>query len=161
MADITIRVRKPADDPALAALLKEMQENYKAPCPPRAVILESLAKLPPGVEILVAENKGIIGFAAFSAIWPGPGLTSGLFLKELFVTKAHRSKGAGSALMRAVARYAMRRGHKRVDLTTNNNDPKLLAYYERFGALHHTDKGFFRLTGEALIKVAGNDKTDD
>jgi len=161
MAGITIRVRKPADDAALAALLKEMQANYGAPCPPRTVILESLARLPPGVEILVAETNRIIGFAAFSAIWPGPGLTSGLFLKELFVTEKHRGAGAGSALMRAVAQYAMRRGHKRVDLTTNNNDPRLLTYYERFGALHHTDKGFFRLTGEALTKVAGNDKADD
>jgi GNAT superfamily N-acetyltransferase len=158
MARIAIRVRKPADDTALAALLKEMQAHYGAPCPPRPAILESLARLPPGVEILVAETDRIIGFAAFSAIWPGPGLTSGLFLKELFVTEKHRGAGAGSALMRAVAQYAVRRGHKRVDLTTNHNDPRLLAYYESRGALLHIDKAFCRLTGEALTKLAGNNE---
>src|SRR3546814_142877 len=102
---ITIRPRVPADDHALARLLEEMQAHYSVPCPPTETVLNSLTSLPAGITILVAETDRIVGFAAFSAVYPGPDLASGLFLKELFVTKECRQSGIGSALMRAVAAF--------------------------------------------------------
>jgi predicted N-acetyltransferase YhbS len=151
---ITIRPRTPADDSALARLLEEMQAHYNVPCPPTDKILSDLASLPTGVTILVAETDRIVGFAAFSAIYPGPGLASGLFLKEIFVTKECRQSGVGSALMRAVAAFAVEHGHKRVDWTAARGNPRLLAYYEELGAQRQEDKVFFRLTGDALLKRA-------
>jgi GNAT superfamily N-acetyltransferase len=59
----------------------------------------------------------------FSPIYPGPGLSSGLFLKELFVSSRSRRIGAGTALMRAVAAYAVRHGHKRIDWTADAISP--------------------------------------
>jgi GNAT superfamily N-acetyltransferase len=152
---ITVRERIPADDAALARLLEEMQAYYHRPCPPLDSRLKDLAALPPGVTILVAETDVVVGFAAFSVIYPGPGLASGLFLKELFVTSRFRQAGAGSALMRAVAAFAVRNGHKRVDWTADRNDPRLLAYYQDLGAMRQDDKAFFRLTDEALESLAG------
>ena len=151
---ITIRPRVPADDNALARLLEEMQAHYDVPCPPAEIVLGGLTSLPAGVTILVAETDRIVGFAAFSAIYPGPGLASGLFLKELFVTKECRQSGVGSALMRAVAAFAVEHGHKRVDWTAARGNTRLLAYYQELGALRQEDKVFFRLTGEALAKLA-------
>jgi GNAT superfamily N-acetyltransferase len=155
---VTVRPRTPADDPALARLFEEMQAHNRVPCPPADSILGGLAALPPGVTILVAETDVVIGFAAFSAIYPGPGVASGLFLKELFVTSRCRQAGAGSLLMRAVAEFAVRHGHKRVDWTAARNNPRLLEYYEGLGALKQEDKVFFRLTGEALESLAGTRK---
>ena len=152
---ITVRPRTPADDGAVARLLEEMQAHYKVPCPPTESILRDLASLPAGVTILVAETDRIAGFAAFSAIYPGPGLASGLFLKELFVTKEWRHSGVGSALMRAVAVFAVEHGHKRVDWTAARDNARLLAYYQGLGALRQEDKVFFRLAGEALAELAG------
>ncbi|HEV8389263.1 MAG TPA: GNAT family N-acetyltransferase [Dongiaceae bacterium] len=152
---IQVRPRTPADDAALARLLEEMQAHYDRPCPPTDAVLRDLATLPAGVTILVAEIDVVIGFAAFSAIYPGPGLASGLFLKELFVSSRFRRAGAGSLLMRAVAEYAVRHGHRRVDWTAARNNPRLLEYYEGLGALKQEDKVFFRLTGEALEALAG------
>ncbi len=151
---ITIRPRVPADDHALARLLEEMQAHYNVPCPPAETVLDSLTSLPAGVTILVAETDRIVGFAAFSAVYPGPGLASGLFLKELFVTKECRQSGVGSTLMRAVAAFAVEHGHKRVDWTAARGNTRLLAYYEELGALRQEDKVFFRLTGEALARLA-------
>jgi GNAT superfamily N-acetyltransferase len=151
---ITIRPRRHADDSALARLLEEMQAHYNVPCPPTETVLDSLTSLPAGVTILVAETDRIVGFAAFSAIYPGLGLASGLFLKELFVTKECRQSGVGSALMRAVAAFAVEHGHKRVDWTAARGNTRLLAYYEELGALRQEDKVFFRLTGEALARLA-------
>ncbi len=87
---VTVRERTPADDPALARLFEEMQAHYQRPCPPLESVLRDLAALPPGVTILVAEVDTVVGFAVFSPIYPGPGLSSGLFLKELFVSAPFR-----------------------------------------------------------------------
>lgn len=151
---VTIRPKTLADHSALACLLEEMQAHYKVPCPPTETILSDLASVPMGVTILVAETDRIVGFAACAAIYPGPGLASGLFLKELFVTKECRQSGVGTALIRAVAAFAVQHGHKRVDWTAARNNPRLLAYYDGLGAMRQEDKVFFRLTGEALAELA-------
>ena len=149
-----IRPFSTSDKTALATLFGEMQRYYEVPCPPPSVIESNLAKLPAGVEIIVAETDGIIGFAAFSAIYPGPGLRSGLFMKELFVTARSRGNGVGKALIQAVARVAVERGHQRVDWTADRNNSGLLSFYSGLGALAQDEKVFYRLTGDALARFA-------
>ena len=150
----SIRPFSPADKTALVTLFEEMQRHYGVPCPPRDVIERNLAALPAGVEIMVAETDRIIGFAAFSAIYPGPGLRSGLFMKELFVTAGSRGQGVGKALIAAVARVAVERGHSRVDWTADRTDAGLLDFYSGLGALAQQEKVFYRLTGDALATLA-------
>jgi GNAT superfamily N-acetyltransferase len=148
---ISTRALSPADHVELAALFEEMQAHYRVDCPSPHAIIASLQNLPAVVEILVAEaHSRIVGFAAFSSIYPGPGLGSGLFLKELFVSEPSRGSGVGRQLMRALARIAMLRGHKRVDWTADGQNPRLLAFYESLGAAPKTEKVFYRLEGEAL-----------
>ncbi|GJD53631.1 hypothetical protein OPKNFCMD_6408 [Methylobacterium crusticola] len=146
-----VRAAAPADHARLAALFEEMQAYYAVPCPPRPAIEAGLASRPEGAEILVAEaGDALLGFAAFSATYPGPGLAGGLFLKELFVAAAHRGGGAGRALVRAVAAAATARGLGRVDWTADAGDARLLAFYRSLGGSPKPDKVFFRLEGEAL-----------
>jgi GNAT superfamily N-acetyltransferase len=152
---IVVRPRTPADDPALARLLAEMQGYYGVHCPPPATILNDLAHLPLGIEILVAEAEAVIGLAVFSAIYPGPGLAAGFFLKEIFVSEAFRESGAGTLLMRNIARIAVDRGFMRVDWTAARTRPRLLAFYDALGAIRQEDKVFFRLTGDALTGARG------
>ncbi|MGX7709061.1 N-acetyltransferase family protein [Methylobacterium sp. Gmos1] len=139
-----------------------MQAYYAVPCPPREDIEAALAGRPAGTEILVAEPDGTLaGFAAFSAIYPGPGLAGGLFLKELFVTAAHRGAGHGRALVRAVAGVAVARGLRRVDWTADAGKPELLAFYEGLGAAKKPEKVFFRLDGEALAALGRPERGAD
>jgi GNAT superfamily N-acetyltransferase len=148
---ISIRALSPADHTELAALFGEMQSHYRVDCPNLDVIIAGLRSLPAGVEILVAEaHSRIVGFAAFSTIFPGPGLASGLFLKELFVSASSRGAGVGRRLMHALAQISVERGHKRVDWTADGANPRLLAFYESLGAAPKTEKVFYRLEGEAL-----------
>ena len=56
-------------------------------------------------------------------------------LKQLWVHQAHRGRGLGSALMRAVEAEAQRRGCTRVLLTTH--DFQAPAFYERLGYRRH------------------------
>jgi len=150
-----IRLAQPEDHPALATLMVEMQGHYEVPCPPRDEIIAGLAALPAGVDILVAAKDGaILGFAAACNLYPGPGLKSGFFLKELYVAGAARGMGLGRALMQALAELALERGHRRIDWTADADDGALLRFYDSFGAVPQNKKLFYRLTGEALVKAA-------
>ena len=154
---ISIRQHDAADLAELASLFEEMQQHYRVPCPTRAVILADLAGLPSGVEVLVAETDRLVGFATFSTVYPGPGLKSGLFLKDLFVSEAARGSGAGRALLQELARLAVARGISRVDWTADRNNARLLAFYDDTGAVREEEKLFFRLKGKALQDFAGED----
>ncbi|PWC91344.1 acetyltransferase [Azospirillum sp. TSH100] len=153
---MTIRPFDPAEAEQLARLFEAMQTHYGVPCPPRAAIVADLRQLPPGNRILVAEAEGVLaGFAAFTEVWPGPGLRKGLFLKELYVDAAHRGRGLGSGLVTALAALALSEGHSRVDWTADRSNPALLAFYDATGARRESGKLYYRLTGEALARFAG------
>src|SRR5689334_1509729 len=102
MSETVIRLLQPADHQPLAALMVEMQGHYAVPCPPVAEILAGLADLPAGVDILVAvKAEAVLGFASACNLYPGPGLKSGFFLKEIYVADASRGAGLGRKLMTA------------------------------------------------------------
>jgi GNAT superfamily N-acetyltransferase len=149
-----IRPFSTSDKTALVTLFDEMQRYYGVACPPPSIIEGDLAELPADVEIIVAETDRIIGFASFSTIYPGPGLRSGLFMKELFVSAGSRGNGVGKALIQAVARVAVERGHKRVDWTADRSNSGLSSFYSGLGALAQDEKVFYRLAGDALTSLA-------
>ena len=91
----------------------------------------------------------ILGFAAFSGIYPGPALKPGIFLKELFVSAAQRGRGFGRELMRALAALARERGLVRIDWTADPENAKLLDFYDGLGGQRKPDKLFYRLDGKA------------
>lgn len=152
----SIRLLQEEDDalPRLAALMEEMQAHYEVACPSREEIISGLQTRPIGAEILVAELDGcVIALCAFSAIYPGPGLKPGIFLKELYVGRQYRSLGMGRALMRELAAFAGRQGLSRIDWTADAQDDRLLAFYDQIGGVAKPEKLFYRLDGEALKKL--------
>ena len=152
---LRVRACEEADHPALAGVMAQMQAHYRVPCPPDAEIRAGLSNRPAGTELLVAEHDGaLVGFAAFSAIFPGPGLRPGCFLKEIYVSDTARGLGAGKALLAELARLALARGFGRIDWTAARDDERLLRFYESLGGKQHPEKVFFRLTGEELARLA-------
>ncbi|WP_018099099.1 GNAT family N-acetyltransferase [Sinorhizobium meliloti] len=142
--------------PGLVELMQEMQTHYRVYCPPCEEIVAGLVDRPAAAEILLCEEEEgfVAGFAAFCAIYPGPGLSPGIFLKEIYVRAARRDRGIGEALLRALAATALSRGFSRIDWTADASDTRLVSYYERLGGVPRPDKLFFRLDGEALGKLA-------
>jgi GNAT superfamily N-acetyltransferase len=145
----------PADHQGIATLFEEMQAHYAVFCPPRETILAGLREMPGGAEMLIAEeNGGITGFAAFSAIYPGPGLKPGVFLKELYVSKDYRGKGLGRQIMKALGALALERKLSRIDWTADTDNLSLLSFYDDIGGSRKTGKLFYRLEGQALTDLA-------
>lgn len=133
-----------------------MQAHYHVPCPAPEAIAADLADLPPGSGLLLArDGETLAGFAAWSLQWPGPGLARGLYLKELYVARAHRSQGVGRRLMATLARLAVASRCARIDFTADAANPRILAFYAGCGAAPRPGQAFHRITGEALATLAG------
>ncbi len=90
---------------ALAELVEEMARFYGATeVDPLELhigqINESLFGNPPSAYCLLAWDSGrLVGFAAYSFLWPAVGLTRSLHLKDLYVAGATRQKGIGRLLI--------------------------------------------------------------
>ncbi|MCW0983769.1 GNAT family N-acetyltransferase [Agrobacterium sp. BT-220-3] len=140
---------------SVADLMQEMQAYYQVPCPPYDEVLQGLAERPEAAEIIVAtDQRLVVGFAAFSAIYPGPYLQTGLFLKELYVLSAYRGRGIGQELVAHLAQLALERKLSRIDWTADANDERLLRFYDSIGGQQKPDKIFYRLDGDALKRIA-------
>ena len=141
-------------DSAADALI-EMQAHYGVHCPARNAIIDGLKSRPAGSRILLAcENEEIAGLACFSTIYPGPGLRSGFFLKELYVRHNRRGGGLGKRLMAQLAEMARQEGHDRIDWTADADDLRLQQFYEMLGGQALPEKRFFRITGAKLKDLA-------
>ncbi|WP_438618234.1 GNAT family N-acetyltransferase [Oryzifoliimicrobium ureilyticus] len=93
-------------------------------------------------------------FSAFSAIYPGPSLQAGIFLKELYVKQTCPSGGIGKALIRELAIIARERNLAHIDWTAEANDQRLLRFYDLLGATRKPEKLFYRLDGKALLSLS-------
>jgi GNAT superfamily N-acetyltransferase len=136
-----VRPATAADLPALAALFHEMEVHYdgQAAAPAESAIRTALERhvfaAGSRIDLLVAEAGGrLLGFAFVSTLFPAARCTSALFLKDIFVSAAERSRGVGLALMRAVARLAATRGCSRINWNAARNNAAALAFYARLGA---------------------------
>jgi ribosomal protein S18 acetylase RimI-like enzyme len=155
-AVLEIRPFELADVEGLASLLEEMQTYYGVFCPRREAVAAGILNRPAGSEILVADSDRIVGFAAFAAIYPGPGLQPGFYLKELYVSETQRGKKIGTALMKRLAGLAVERGLSRIDWTAARANVDLLRLYDRLGGDRKEDRIFYRLDGDKLQALAGS-----
>ncbi len=103
---------------------------------------------------LVFDSETPIGMATFVILHPGPGATGQLYLKEIFVLEQHRGKGAGTALMKFLAAYALDQNCSRLDWTGDKSNPAGLDFYRALGITASDNKVYFRLSGEALKRFA-------
>lgn len=153
-----IRPATAADTSTIAALIRALADYERLA---HAVSLEEdqlrehLFGARPFAEVLLAEDAGAIaGFALFFHNFSTFRGQPGLYLEDLFVRPEYRGRGHGKALLVAVARLAMERGCGRIDWTVLDwNDPAL-RFYRALGAVPLDDWTLFRLSGDALQRVA-------
>jgi GNAT superfamily N-acetyltransferase len=132
-----IRHAKQSDQVELAWLLEDHERHYGSDMPAGTGAEGAvwLLSQPPGSTMcLVAEQAGkLVGFAILNPYFPGPRLTHGLYLKELYVTDGARSKGVGEKLIEAIRALARKRGDTRVLWTTGEHNTGAQKFYDRLG----------------------------
>lgn len=147
---VTVAAATPEHVPALLALLEEMDQFYGdttdgTPEERAAQLRQALFSDPPESYAFVAVNGDeIVGIASWSLLWPAVGLTSSLYLKELYVSRLHRRSGVGTVLMRAVFEAAAKHQCSRVEWTTDIDNSDAQEFYAKFGFEQLATKMFFR-----------------
>lgn len=111
----------------------------------------------PYAETLVAEDQASgepLGFALyfhnFSTFLGRPGI----HLEDLFVEPRHRGRGAGRALLQRLAQIAVERECGRLEWSVLDWNQDAIRFYRALGALPQDEWTGFRLTGDALAKLA-------
>ena len=106
-------------------------------------------------ETLIAEADGkAVGFALFFHNFSTFVGRPGVYLEDLFVEPAHRGCGVGKALLVHVANLAVARGCGRFEWAVLDWNAPAIDFYKSLGAVPLDDWTLFRLTGEALHRVA-------
>lgn len=78
----------------------------------------------------------------------------GIYLEDLFVKPDMRGKGFGKAILSYLAALAKERDCGRLEWSCLNWNEPSIQFYQRMGAVPMNDWTVFRVTGEALNKLA-------
>jgi diamine N-acetyltransferase len=98
-----------------------------------------------------------IGFALWFYNYSSFRGRHGLYLEDLFVRPAHRGRGIGKALLVRLARRCRDEGLARFEWAVLDWNAPSIAFYESLGARAMDEWTIFRLSGEALARLAAKE----
>lgn len=167
---ITLRQATPADTADILALVRELAEYEKCPDQAKAThqdLQRAMFGAPSAsdpcagvAECVMGEIDGRVQgialyFMNFSS-WTGK---PGLYLEDLFVRPAARGSGLGTALLARLAKIAVDRGCPRMEWSVLDWNTSAVGFYESLGAKAMSEWTVFRLSGEALQRMASSAAT--
>ncbi len=107
------------------------------------------------VSALICEhNNEPVGFAVYFFNYSTWLAKPGLFLEDLYVTPSARGHGFGKALLSHLAGIAVEKGCGRFEWNVLDWNQPAIDFYESLGAKPQSEWIGYRLTGEALSKLA-------
>ena len=109
----------------------------------------------PAAEVLIAwHDDEPAGFALFFHNYSTFLARRGLYLEDLFVTPKCRGAGIGKALLVRLAQIAVERRCGRFEWSVLDWNTSAIGFYQKLGAIPLADWTIFRVTGEALNRLA-------
>jgi GNAT superfamily N-acetyltransferase len=109
---------------------------------------------PAAETILAYVGDEAVGFALFFQNFSTFLGRPGLYLEDLFVRPEWRRHGIGKRLLERLAAIAVERGYGRVEWAVLDWNTPSIDFYRSLGAVPLDDWTVFRLTGDALTRVA-------
>ena len=104
--------------------------------------------------VLAYIDEEPVGFALYFHNFSTFVGRAGIYLEDLFVEPAYRGKGIGKALLTYVAKIAVDRKCGRFEWAVLDWNTPAINFYRSLGAAPLEDWTLFRVTGEALTKLA-------
>jgi GNAT superfamily N-acetyltransferase len=106
-------------------------------------------------EVVFADCEGAVaGFALFFHNYSTFLAKPGIYLEDLFVDPAFRKRGVGAALLSFLAKLAVERGCGRLEWAALHWNRLAIDFYLQLGAVELSEWKVFRLTGDALQRMA-------
>jgi GNAT superfamily N-acetyltransferase len=157
VTEIHVRSAKPEDAARIVELIEALAAFENLSDMVRATeadILRDGFGDRPYFECLLAESCGkAVGFALFFHSYSTFVGRSGIYLEDLFVLEDARSLGVGRKLVSRLAQLAVERNCARFELSVLDWNPAR-QFYHHLGFRHQEDWLPYRVTGEALRKLA-------
>jgi Acetyltransferases len=109
----------------------------------------------PAAEVVIAKaGETPAGFALFFHNYSTFVGKPGLYLEDLFVRTEWRGQGVGRALLSHLAKIAIQRDCGRFEWTVLDWNEPAIGFYRKLGAVPMDDWTIFRITGDALTRLA-------
>jgi GNAT superfamily N-acetyltransferase len=158
MADFRIRQATEADVPLILSFIRQLAEYERlshAVETTEDVLRDNLFGNRRYAEVLIGETDGTpVAFAVFFHNFSTFRGHPGLYLEDLFVVPAMRGKGFGRAMLVELARIARARNCGRFEWSVLDWNEPAIAFYKSLGAVSLDEWKLFRVTGEALERLA-------
>jgi ribosomal protein S18 acetylase RimI-like enzyme len=128
------------------AVREHLIDNLLGPSSPHRLIVATV------------DGSRVLGLAAITLVNSlvdfAPDMCRHCQLKELYVSTAQRSQGAGRALMTWVSRYARDNGCSRIDWPVQASNIRGMSFYEGLGAALVPERLSYRLSEPNLSALA-------
>ena len=157
---LEVRVATAADVPLIHELMRglavyEKLEHAFVSTP--ADLNEALFGARPVCDAILAELDGTpVGFALYFTTYSTFVGRPGIYLEDLFVLPEHRGKGAGKALLARLAAIAVERKCARLEWAVLDWNEPSIGFYKSLGAVPMDEWTVYRMTGDALAKLAAS-----
>lgn len=147
-----------ADVPVILELVKGLAEYERLLDEVIATedgLRESLFGERPGAEVAIGYADGVpVGLAVYFHNYSTFTGRAGLYLEDIFVKPEWRRQGLGRQLLGYVARVAVARGCGRLEWSVLDWNEPAIRFYKNLGAQAMDEWTIYRMTGEALEKLA-------
>jgi GNAT superfamily N-acetyltransferase len=158
MTTFTIASASERDVPAILAMIKALAEYEKLSHAVTATeqrLRETLFGPHPAAEVLMAfAGDRPAGFALFFHNYSTFLGQRGLYLEDLFVVPEWRDHGLGRQLLARLAAIALERDCGRLEWSVLDWNTPAIGFYRRLGAVPMDDWTIYRVTGDALSRLA-------
>ena len=158
MTTFTIASASERDVPTILQMIKALAEYEKLSHAVAATedrLRETLFGPNPAAEVLMAyADLQPVGFALFFHNYSTFLGQRGVYLEDLFVVPEWRGHGLGRQLLARLAGIALERDCGRLEWSVLDWNTPAIGFYRRLGAVPMEDWTIFRVTGDALSRLA-------
>ena len=156
--DFEIKPATEGDAPLILSFIKKLAEYEKLAHEVTATeenLRQTLFGERRYAEVVIGYYHGEpVGFALFFHNYSTFLGKPGIYLEDLFVDERHRGKGFGKALLVYLARLAKERDCRRLEWSVLDWNEPSINFYKSLGAAPKDEWMVFRVTGEALDRLA-------
>ena len=158
MGKVRIRAATPGDVSLILMFIRELATYEKLAHEVVASQEDMHAALfgeRPVIEAVIASvDDEPVGYALFFPSFSTFLGKPGLYLEDLYVRPAARGAGVGRTLLEHLARIAVDRGWGRFEWSVLDWNEPSIGFYKKMGAKAMDEWTVFRITGQALQKLA-------
>ncbi len=157
---VVLRPALERDTALVLALIRELADYERMVdqvTATEADLQRALFGVPRRAEAVIAELDGTpVGFALFFHTFSTFLAKPGLYLEDLYVRPAFRGRGVGRRLLVHLARLARERDCGRFEWSVLDWNELAIRTYRRAGAVAQDEWTVYRVTGDALDRLAAD-----